>query len=40
MNRSQPVNAYGMKKPDLAAGEPAVEQIYPNTQPTVAIERS
>ncbi|QJR02929.1 DOPA 4,5-dioxygenase family protein [Sphingobium yanoikuyae] len=40
VNRSQPVNAYGMKKPDLAAGEPAVEQIYPNTRPTVAIERS
>jgi len=40
VNRSQPVNAYSMKKPDLAAGEPAVEQIYPNTRPTVAIERS
>lgn len=39
VNRSQPVNAYGMKKPDLAAGEPAVERIYPNTRPTIAIER-
>ena len=36
VNRSQPVNAYGMKKP--GAGEPAVEQIYPNTKPTVKIE--
>jgi aromatic ring-cleaving dioxygenase len=40
VNRSQPVNAYGMKKPDVAAGEPAVEQTYPNTRPTVAVERS
>ena len=39
VNRSQPVNAYGMKKADLAAGEPAVEQIYPNTRPTVTIEK-
>lgn len=40
VNRSQPVNAYGMKKPDIAAGEPAVEQIYPNTRPAVPIEKS
>lgn len=39
VNRSQPVNAYGMKKADLAVGEPAVEQIYPNTRPSVAIEK-
>jgi aromatic ring-cleaving dioxygenase len=38
INRSQPVNAYGMKKP--AADEPQVELIYPNTKPTVAIERA
>jgi DOPA 4,5-dioxygenase len=36
INRAQPVNAYGMKKP--GAGEPAVEQIYPNTKPTVQLE--
>ncbi len=36
VNRSQPGNAYGMKKP--GAGEPPVEQIHPNTAPTVAIE--
>lgn len=36
INRAQPVNAYGMKKP--GAGEPAVEQIYPNTKPTVPLE--
>jgi DOPA 4,5-dioxygenase len=36
INRTQPVNAYGMKK--AGAGEPAVEQIYPNTKPTVALE--
>ena len=36
VNRSQPVNAYGMKKP--GAGEPAVEQIYPNTKPTLKAE--
>lgn len=32
VNRSQPVNAYGMKPP--APGENRVEQIYPNTRPT------
>jgi DOPA 4,5-dioxygenase len=36
VNRSQPVNAFGMKKP--GAGEPAVEQIYPNTKPSVKVE--
>ena len=36
VNRSQPVNAYGMRGP--APGEPRVEQIYPNTRPTVRPE--
>jgi aromatic ring-cleaving dioxygenase len=36
VNRSQPVNAYDMQKP--GPDEPAVEQIYPNTRPTVALE--
>jgi aromatic ring-cleaving dioxygenase len=36
INRSQPVNAYGMQKP--GPGEPAVEPIYPNTRPTVKVE--
>lgn len=36
INRAQPVNAYGMTKPGL--GEPAVEQIYPNTRPTLQVE--
>jgi DOPA 4,5-dioxygenase len=36
VNRAQPVNAYGMKKP--GPGEPAVEQIHPNTAPTVKLE--
>lgn len=36
VNRAQPVNAYGMKKP--GPGEPAVEQIFPNTKPTVNVE--
>lgn len=36
VNRSQPVNAYGMKKP--AAGQPTVERIFPNTKPTVKLE--
>jgi DOPA 4,5-dioxygenase len=35
LNHSQPVNAYGMKKP--GPGEPAVEQIYPNTKPSVRL---
>ena len=36
VNRSQPVNAYGMQKP--GPGEPAVEQIFPNTKPTLKLE--
>jgi len=36
VNRAQPVNAFGMKKP--GAGEPAVEQICPNTKPSVPLE--
>ncbi len=36
VNRSQPVNAYGMHAP--APGEPKVEQIYPNTRPTIRPE--
>lgn len=36
VNRSQPVNAYAMKKP--GPGEERVEQIYPNTRPSVKIE--
>ncbi len=36
INRSQPVNAYGMKKPGL--DEPPVELIYPNTRPHIPIE--
>ena len=38
INRSQPVNGYGMTKP--AADEPPVELIYPNTRPHVPIERA
>ncbi len=36
VNRSQPVNAYGMKKP--GPGQPRVERILPNTKPTVKLE--
>ncbi|MCA8976673.1 MAG: DOPA 4,5-dioxygenase family protein [Planctomycetes bacterium] len=36
INRTQPVNAFGMRKP--AGGQPAVEQIYPNTKPSVQLE--
>jgi aromatic ring-cleaving dioxygenase len=36
VNRSQPVNAYAMEKP--GPGEPAVEQIFPNTRPSVPVE--
>ena len=36
VNRSQPVNAYDMRKP--GPGEPPVEQIFPNTRPTVKLE--
>ena len=35
INRSQPVNAYGMKK---TTTEPIIEPVYPNTQPTIPIE--
>ncbi|MDG2522534.1 DOPA 4,5-dioxygenase family protein [Caulobacter segnis] len=37
VNRSQPVNAYGMKRP--GPGQPPVEQIIPNTVPSVTLER-
>lgn len=40
VNRAQPVNAYHMKKANLAAGEPAVERIYPNTRPSVPVEKA
>ncbi|WP_414900032.1 DOPA 4,5-dioxygenase family protein [Sphingomonas flavalba] len=36
VNRSQPVNAYAMKP--AAAGQPRVEQIHPNTHPSIAVE--
>lgn len=36
VNRSQPVNAYSMRGPN--PGEPRVEQIFPNTRPSVALE--
>ena len=36
VNRSQPVNAFDMAKP--GPGEPAVEQIYPNTKPKLKLE--
>jgi aromatic ring-cleaving dioxygenase len=36
VNRAQPVNAYEMRKPQ--PGEPEIEQIYPNTKPTIALE--
>ncbi|GBQ80179.1 hypothetical protein AA14337_1648 [Acetobacter malorum DSM 14337] len=36
VNRAQPVNAFDMKKP--GRGQPAVEQIYPNTHPNIKIE--
>jgi aromatic ring-cleaving dioxygenase len=35
VNRSQPVNAYSMRKPE---GISAVEKIFPNTKPTVKLE--
>lgn len=38
VNRSQPVNGYGIKKP--GQGEPRVEQIFPNTRPSMAIEKT
>jgi aromatic ring-cleaving dioxygenase len=36
VNRSQPVNAYDMRKP--GPGDPPVEPIFPNTRPTVKLE--
>ena len=36
VNRSQPVNAFDMQRP--GPGEPPVEQIYPNTKPTLKLE--
>jgi len=36
VNRSQPVNAYAMKKP--APGQPRVERVLPNIRPTVKLE--
>ena len=36
VNRAQPVNAFAMQKP--GSDEPAVEQIYPNTKPTLKLE--
>lgn len=37
VNRSQPVNAYGMKRPGQPGG-PAIEKILPNIKPTVKLE--
>lgn len=37
VNRSQPVNAYGMKRPG-EVGAPQIERIYPNIVPTVTLE--
>ena len=36
VNRSQPVNAYAMRKPQ--EGTASVEKIFPNTRPTVKLE--
>ena len=36
VNRSQPVNAYSMKKP--GPGQPKVEPVFPNNKPTVKLE--
>ncbi|XLZ72861.1 DOPA 4,5-dioxygenase family protein [Massilia sp. SR12] len=38
VNRAQPVNGYSIKKP--GPGEPRIEQIYPNTRPTLPIEKA
>ncbi|WP_031496602.1 DOPA 4,5-dioxygenase family protein [Bryobacter aggregatus] len=39
VNRSQPVNAYGMKKPPKNAdGSSQIEKIFPNTKPTIKLE--
>ncbi|MFY0578588.1 DOPA 4,5-dioxygenase family protein [Cystobacter fuscus] len=37
VNRSQPVNAYHWPKPEPGK-EPEIEQIYPNTRPSVKLE--
>ena len=37
VNRSQPVNAYNMRKPGQE-GAASVEKIFPNTRPTVKLE--
>ena len=37
VNRSQPVNAYNMRKPG-GEGTSVVEKIFPNTKPTVKLE--
>ena len=37
VNRSQPVNAYNMRKPGQE-GATSVEKIFPNTKPTVKLE--
>ncbi len=37
VNRSQPVNAYGMRRKGQE-GAPPVEKIFPNTKPTVKLE--
>lgn len=38
VNRAQPVNGYSIRKP--GPGEPRVEQIFPNTRPTLPIEKA
>ncbi len=38
VNRSQPVNAYDMRKP--GPGEPPIEPIFPNTRPTLKLENA
>ena len=38
VNRSQPVNAYGMKAPRDKAGNVRIEKILPNVTPTVKLE--
>ena len=36
VNRSQPVNAYSMRKPQ--EGSASIEKIFPNTKPTIKLE--
>jgi hypothetical protein len=38
VNRSQPVNAYGMKAPRDQEGKALIEKILPNVTPTVKLE--